>query len=130
MTASLKEIIEGRRKLKREWSFPEFAQLCKNLLKGLLDLHKAGFIHNDIRPSSIYYSSDKMCYLIGNFSNLMRREEENLKITFKNSNHYRDHVHLHGKKGDSQSTREETSVCDSLDVYALGITLLSAFYLC
>ena len=42
----------------------------KNMIDAVDALHSAGYVHNDIRPSHIYYSSIKKCFVLGSFSNV------------------------------------------------------------
>jgi|LakMenEpi03Aug12_release.lakeMendotaPanAssembly.Ray.scaffolds.fasta_scaffold5871852_1 serine/threonine protein kinase len=41
-----------------------------NMIEAVDDLHKAGYVHNDIRPSNIYYSDIKQSFVLGSFSNV------------------------------------------------------------
>jgi serine/threonine protein kinase len=73
VASSLSIIIRNRRKEGLLWSFHEFCALFDDLVEGLCVLHGNGLTHNDIRPSNVYYSSQKDCFLLGSFSNVMRR---------------------------------------------------------
>lgn len=72
ISCSLSSIIRQRRKQRQHWSLPEFIQLFTHLVEALSALHFAGLSHNDIRPSNVYYSAYKNCYLLGSFSNVMQ----------------------------------------------------------
>lgn len=72
VATNLSEIISYRRRNKWEWTELEFKQLTRDLLEGLGELHTKGISHNDIRPSTVYYSSEKNCYLLGSFANCLK----------------------------------------------------------
>jgi serine/threonine protein kinase len=80
---TLSMVIRNRRKEELMWSFGEFCRLFADLVEGLSVMHGSGLTHNDIRPSNIYYSKQKECFLLGSFSNVMRRtvdkESKNVK---------------------------------------------------
>ena len=70
---TLSMVIRSRRKEGLMWSFSEFCRLFCDLVEGLSVMHESGLTHNDIRPSNIYYSKQRECFLLGSFSNVMRR---------------------------------------------------------
>lgn len=72
ITTNLSGIIKHRRKEAKMWTFHEFHKLFSELVEGVHALHSNGLTHNDIRPSNVYYSAEKDCYLLGSFSNVMR----------------------------------------------------------
>ena len=39
-----------------------------DIIIGLRNLHGILITHNDLRPSNIFYSTKKKCYLIGGFN--------------------------------------------------------------
>lgn len=69
---TLSQIITYKRKHFWDWTTGEFCCLAIELVQALNTLHKAGITHNDIRPSTIYYSIKKKCYMLGSFSSCMR----------------------------------------------------------
>lgn len=81
------------------------------------DLHKAGISHNDIRPSNVFFSVARNSYLLGNFANCQKGNSSS------------------GARPDQRFSAPEASHQQEVDllkgdVYSLGLTLLSAFYLC
>jgi serine/threonine protein kinase len=87
---------------------------------GLDDLHKAGISHNDIRPSNVFFSVARNSYLLGNFANCQKGTAN---------------AAASGARPDQRFSAPEASHQQEVDllkgdVYSLGLTLLSAFYLC
>lgn len=62
----------------------------RNLVDSVATLHEAGLVHNDIRPSNIFYSSDKKCFLIGAFSRIMGAGSVLSEERNKSNEFYRD----------------------------------------
>lgn len=100
--------------------------LMKNLVEAVATLHDVGLAHNDIRPSHVYYSAERKCFILGSYSNVnYAHAVAPADSSAKKENFYRD------------PKKRRTSVCiDNLenankksDVYSLGMTLLSSFYL-
>ena len=126
VTANLSLIIKHRRDAKIVWTISEFYVLMKNLVEAVATLHDVGLAHNDIRPSHVYYSAEKKCFILGSYSNVNYAcAVAPADSSAKKENFYRD------------PKKRKVSVCvDNLenankksDVYSLGMTLLSAFYL-
>jgi len=99
-------------------------------------LHEAGMTHNDIRPSNIYYSQLKGCFMLGSFSNVTNSPKDKIIKNIKESNHYKD---IYSRKRISRFSYAGAIGLNGLaamvdlyksDVYSLGMSLLSAFYLC
>ena len=53
--------------------------MCTQLIKGLFDLHRKGIAHRDIRPSNIWYSEKKKCFVLGGLGNAINLDK--VKIT-------------------------------------------------
>lgn len=122
-------VIRNRRKEGVMWSFGEFCRLFSNLVEGLSVMHGSELTHNDIRPSNVYYSKQKECFLLGSFSNVMRRAVDRQAKNVKESNHYKDLYSTH-KIARMSSLKMDSVDLLKGDVYSLGMTLLTAFYLC
>lgn len=91
-----------------------------DLVNALSDLHSAGISHNDIRPANIYFSVKKNCYVLGNYANCQKGE---------------GNVDSSNARADNRFSAPETGHKHEInlfqgDVYSLGLTFLSAFYLC
>jgi serine/threonine protein kinase len=123
--SNLSLIIKARRKERRPWNFAEFLTLTHCLVEAVVTLHSAGFSHNDIRPSNVYYSISKKCFILGSFSNVM--------FSMVPSAIASDIQQSHGKNIYNRRKlsigEANSSLAFQNDVYALGMTLLSAFYL-
>lgn len=129
ISSNLSLIIQNRRDQRKCWNFSEFYRLSCSLVEGVATLHAAGLTHNDIRPSTVYYSQQKDCFLLGCFSNVTVSPRDKLTKQMKESNHYKDCNHRRLSKTSQASPLVLADLYKS-DVYSLGMTLLSAFYLC
>lgn len=117
--ATLSEIIAYRRKVKLDWGVKEFEKLVRDLVEGLSALHQANIAHNDLRPANIYFSSKKNCYVIGSYANCSRVVPAAGPSAVKVDSQF--------NAADFSQNSQEDAFKD--DVYSLGVTLLSAFYL-
>jgi serine/threonine protein kinase len=79
-------------------------------------LHRANITHNDIRPANIYYSSNKNSFLIGSFGSCLHNASLPGRLSL--TNHY---------TSPEAASHNDVDLKQN-DVYALGVTLLSAFY--
>ena len=114
--ATLNQIISYKRKNVWDWTIGEFQSLTSDLVEGLHALHTANITHNDIRPSTVYYCLEKRCYVLGSYGSCMR-DTENAAI-------------LRGRQSSRREPEQQSEIDrKQYDVYLLGMTLLSAFYL-
>lgn len=98
----------------------------KNLVEAVATLHDVGLAHNDIRPSHVYYSDVRKCFILGSYSNVNYAcAAAPNDLSSKKDIFYRD-----------PKKRRTSVLIDSMedknkksDVYSLGMTLLSSFYL-
>lgn len=127
---SLDEIIKYRRENKAPWSVKEFEHLLHDCIQGLYTLHSNKIAHNDIRPCNIFYSLKRQTYMIGSFANAikLRVPESNKSISHE--------MHSSVLKVRSSKAFEAPEIGQSedfdplkSDVYSLGMSMLSAFYL-
>jgi serine/threonine protein kinase len=120
LDASLAQVIRYRRRNRWDWSEAEFDRFLRDLVWGLDELHRAGISHNDIRPDSVFFSVASNCYLLANFANCQKGTANAASS---------------GARPDQRFSAPEASQQHEVDllkgdVYSLGLTLLSAFYLC
>ena len=122
MDVSLSTIIHDRRKHDIGWSFSEFYRLMLDCVEGLAALHEAGLAHHDILPCNIYYRADTESYLLGCYTNV----SSGLHQRVNQQLYYRDA----SLKSILPEVDDDLTEGQKSDVYALGMTFLSAFYLC
>lgn len=70
--ATLSEIISFKREHLWDWTIGEFHQLTSDLVDAVHALHEIEITHNDIRPSVVYYSLKRKCYVLGSFDSCMK----------------------------------------------------------
>lgn len=116
---NLSEIIKYRRGNKWGWSTGDFNALAADLGNALSALHGAKISHNDIRPCNVFYSLELSCYQLGSFANAVKSEDR-VSTNVRVSTYYGAPELINSQKADLEQA----------DVYSLGMTLLSAFYLC
>lgn len=93
------------------------------MVTGIFELHRAKIAHNDLRPCNVYYSLERNCYQLAGFGNCM--ETGGGRSTMDVSQVRTSTVY------EAPELRSSTRASlEQADVYALGVTLLSAFYLC
>ena len=68
-TATLNELITFRKLSQISWTENQFEIICSQLIKGLMELHKNGIAHRDIRPHNICYSNSKKSFILGGLHN-------------------------------------------------------------
>jgi serine/threonine protein kinase len=93
--------------------------VLRDLVEGLDDLHRAGISHNDIRPDNVFYSVERNCYLLGNFANCQKGAANAASSGARPEQRF---------SAPEASHQHEFDLLKG-DVYSLGLTLLSAFYL-
>ena len=83
-------------------------------------LHDINICHNDIRPENVFYSPEKKCYLLGQFSYATKNASRgNLRSNRASKYH-----------ASPETNSNEQYDFKKADVYSLGSTLLCALYLC
>lgn len=70
--ATLSQIITFKKDHLWDWTMGEFLKLTCDLVEAVHALHEADITHNDIRPSTVYYSLNRKCYVLGSFSCCMK----------------------------------------------------------
>lgn len=123
VATNLSEIIRYRRENKWHWTTDEFNQLANDLVLALLTLHRSDVCHNDIRPCNVLFSLASNCYQLGNFGNAVRL---GLKNTNMAKSQFRSSVNYAAPELRSNLDAD----LQQADTYSLGMTLLSAFFLC
>jgi serine/threonine protein kinase len=119
IATNLSEIIRYRRENKWEWSTNDFNVLASNLANALATLHNAKISHNDIRPCNVHYSLEDNCYKLASFANAVKSQERG-STSVRVSTYY----------GAPELKNSQKVDLEQADVFSLGMTLLSAFYLC
>ena len=76
VNASLSEVIAYRRQNQMELSQQEFQRLMNDLVLAVSALHAKKVAHCDIRPSNVYFSTQKNCYVLGGYGSCCRVNEE------------------------------------------------------
>ena len=125
IATNLSEIIRYRRENKWYWTTEEFNQLANDLVLALLSLHRSNICHNDIRPCNVLFSIASNCYQLGNFGNATKHE-------FKKARKFMSTSQVRSSANYSAPEFKSSTDVDlrEADIYSLGITLLSAFFLC
>jgi serine/threonine protein kinase len=119
IATNLSEIIRYRRENKWGWSASEFNALSRDLANAVAALHSAKISHNDIRPCNVFYSLERNCYQLACFANAV-------KLQVGAPGNVRASVCYAAPE---LATSNQANL-EQADVYSLGMTLLSAFYLC
>lgn len=127
VSASLSEINFYRKAERWAWTEMQFELLVYHVVNGLDAMHSALISHNDIRPSNIYYSVSKHAYVLGGFTFANKHISPDELSAEVNSVHYYLSPEVRKILGDPPSKRGYNQFKN--DIYALGITLLSSFFL-
>lgn len=114
--ATLSQIIAFKRSHKWNWTIHEFYRLTSDLVEAVYTLHEADITHNDIRPSTVYYSLNRKCYILGSYA-CCSNEDGAGGVVMRQSS----------RKTISKMVAEVNR--KQFDIHMLGMTLLSAFYL-
>ena len=115
--ATLSQIIYYKRAHHWNWTVPEFYRLTTDLVEAVYTLHQAELTHNDIRPSTVYYSLSRKCYILGSYGCCMN-EAGGVGVIMRQSSR------RSLSKIQAEVNRKQ------FDIHMLGMTLMSAFYLC
>jgi len=86
-------------------------------------MHENNLTHNDIRPYNVYFSLNHNCFQLGNYKNVLKTDSEG---TYRN---VRLRVHPSFKVEDNIDGANNFTNHKKSDIYALGMTLLCAFYM-
>ena len=75
-TASLYQCIQYRKMGKNPWTQAQYTNLCYNLIRSVIQLHKQKIAHRDIRPHNFVYSSNKKTFVMSGFQNAVEVETD------------------------------------------------------
>lgn len=123
VAASLSEINHYRRTNSWPWTEMQLELLIYHCLCGLDALHSQFISHENISPSNIYYSISKHAYVIGGFGSATKHLslEESTDLAYGN-------LYYRSPEAKSSTTGQGFNPFKN-DVYALGLSLLSSFFL-
>lgn len=127
VSASLSEINAYRKANHWAWTEMQFELLVYHTLCGLDALHSSYISHNDIRPFNIFYSVSKHAYVLGGFSFANKHSSQDDLSAEINGIHYYLAPEVKKALADAPGKRGYNQFKN--DIYALGITLLSSFFL-
>ena len=127
--ASLYECIQYRKMGKNPWTEAQYTNLCYNLIRSVLDLHKQKKAHRDIRPYNFVYSPSKKSFVLSGFTNVTEVENEpKIGYNLCGVPYYLPAKLIEiGKREDFSEYYNYNPY--KVDMYALGVTLLNCLFL-
>ena len=61
---------------KNAWTETQYSNLCYNLIRSVMELHKHKIAHRDIRPHNFVYSPSKKTFVLSGFQNAVEVEND------------------------------------------------------